>query len=246
MVTEDVKPGSPDPISLTEPPALIVHDLTASYDRAQVLHGLSFSVGRGEAVALLGRNGAGKSTCLKALMGLVRRTGRIVADGADLSRFDTPRIARAGLGYVPEERRIFAELTVMENLEVGRRAARPGFTPWTTERLFDLFPNLARMRDRPGGRMSGGEQQMLALARTLIGNPSTLLLDEPSEGLSPLLVEELAGVLFSLRREGLSLLLSEQNFRFAEFLCTRCYVLARGSFVFSGGFSDLHVPVLGI
>lgn len=219
--------------------ALDVRDLNAFYDRAQVLQDVTLSVRRGEAVALLGRNGAGKSTSLRAMMGLVRRTGRICVDGRDLSGLDTPRIARAGLGYVPEERRIFTDLTVMENLEVGRRAPRPGLAPWTVERLFELFPNLAEMRGRLGGRMSGGEQQMLALARTLMGNPSVLLLDEPSEGLAPLIVEQMARAILALKAEGLSLLLSEQNFHFARLLCTRCYGLSGGRVVYCGLLEEL-------
>ena len=218
---------------------LDIQDLQAFYDRAQILHGLSLRVGRGEAVALLGRNGDGKSTTLRAMMGLVRRSGVIRLDGQDLSRLTTPQIARAGLGYVPEDRRIFADLTVMENLEVGRRPPRPGLPPWSVERLFALFPNLAEMRNRPGGRMSGGEQQMLALARTLMGNPCVLLLDEPSEGLAPLIVEQMARAILALKGEGLSLLLSEQNFHFARLLCTRAYGIASGRLVFSGSLDDL-------
>jgi branched-chain amino acid transport system ATP-binding protein len=165
---------------------LEVSDLHAHYGRAHILHGVSLSVREGEVLALLGRNGAGKSTTMKAIMGVVRPTSGVVRlDGRELAGRESFEIARAGLGYVPEERRIFTELTVAENLEVGRKAASEGRAAWTPERLFDLFPSLGTMRTRAGGRMSGGEQQMLTIARTLMGNPRLLLLDEPSEGLAP-------------------------------------------------------------
>lgn len=220
---------------------LRVEHLNAWYGAAHIVHDLGFSIAAGEAVALLGRNGAGKSTTLRALMGLVpHRTGTIVLEGRDVSKLETHDLARAGLGYVPEERRIFTDLTVMENLEVGRRPPRPGHAPWTPERLFALFPNLAEMRSRPGGRMSGGEQQMLTLARTLMGNPTLLLLDEPSEGLAPRILEQMALAVRALKTEGLSILLSEQNFRFAGLICERAYVIARGRMVFEGSFAELE------
>ncbi len=220
---------------------LRVSDLNAWYGAAHIVRDASFTIGDGEAVALLGRNGAGKSTTLRALMGLVpRRSGTILLDGRDVSRLETHDLARAGLGYVPEERRIFTDLTVMENLEVGRRPPRPGHAAWTPERLFALFPNLAEMRHRRGGRMSGGEQQMLTLARTLMGNPALLLLDEPSEGLAPRILEQMALAVKALKGEGLSILLCEQNFRFAGLICERAYVMARGRLVFDGPFRDLE------
>src|SRR5699024_4257267 len=158
--------------------------------RAQVLFGLALHAREGEVVALVGRNGAGKSTTMKAIMGLLSEVrGRRQFAGQDVSGWPSHRISRAGLGYVPEERRIFTELTVEENLEVGRQPARAGAPQWTPERLFDLFPNLRELRRRPGGQMSGGEQQMLSIARTLMGNPSAILLDEPSEGLAPVILE---------------------------------------------------------
>lgn len=208
---------------------LEVTQLHAHYGRAHILHGLSFHVGEGEVVCLLGRNGAGKSTSLKAVMGLLRpSTGRVRFRGQELAGKPPHAIARSGLGYVPEERRIFAELTVLENLEVGRRPAAPGLRPWTVERLFELFPSLAALRHRPGGRMSGGEQQMLTIARTLMGNPSLLLLDEPSEGLAPVVVERIAATLQALKAEGLSILLSEQNLAFAGAVADRAYILETG------------------
>lgn len=224
----------------TEPPMLEVEGLDARYGAAQALFGVSLRVGRGEVVALVGRNGAGKSTTLRSVMGLVdRRAGTIRFEGRDIGALPTHAIARLGLGYVPEDRRIFADLTVDENLEAGRRPPRPGATAWTPERLFELFPNLAGMRRRPGGRMSGGEQQMLTLARTLMGNPSLVLLDEPSEGLAPRVVEQIALSLAALKREGLSLLLSEQNLSFASLLADRAYVMETGRVRWEGTMAAL-------
>jgi branched-chain amino acid transport system ATP-binding protein len=208
--------------------------LCAWYGAAQILFDVGLQVRRGEVVALMGRNGAGKSTTLKALMGmLARRSGAVSFMGRDISRAETHTIARAGLGFVPEDRRIFSDLTVLENLEVGRQPARhwpdgsaaPG---WTPEALFTLFPNLGEMPNRPGGRMSGGEQQMLTVARTLMGNPLLVLLDEPSEGVAPLIVEQMARMITALKAQGVSILLSEQNMHFAEWVCDRAYVLEKG------------------
>lgn len=214
---------------------LEVVDLVGGYGRARILQGLSFRVGAGELVMLLGRNGAGKSTTLKTIMGLLRAEGGgIRFAGREITGWEPHRIARAGLGYVPEERRIFADLTVMENLEVGRQAPREGLPPWTPERLFALFPNLGRMRDRPGGRMSGGEQQMLTIARTLMGNPRLLLLDEPGEGLAPVIVEQMAQAVLRLKAEGLTILLAEQNPHFARGVADRAVVLEKGRAVWSG------------
>lgn len=209
------------------------------YGRAHILAGLSLVVGRGEVVVLLGRNGAGKSTTMKAVMGLVPPArGTIEFEGTRIERLDTHRIARLGLGYVPEDRRIFAGLTVMENLEVGRRAAGEG-SAWTPERLFDLFPNLGRMRDRPGGQMSGGEQQMLTIARTLMGNPKLVLLDEPSEGLAPVVVEQMARTVRTLKGEGLAVLLSEQNLHFARDVADRAYIIEKGRIRYEGAIAAL-------
>ena len=193
-------------------PYLSLHGVNAHYGRAHILFDVDLDVRRGEVMALLGRNGAGKSTTMKTIIGMVRATSGRIEFGADrIEREPIYRISRRGLGYVPEERRIFSDLTVLENLAVARRPARDGARPWTTERLFAVFPNLAEARNRMGGGMSGGEQQMLAIARTLMGNPSCLLLDEPSEGLSPKIVEHLAETIVALRREQLTILLSEQN-----------------------------------
>ncbi len=219
---------------------LELRDLDASYGRAQILSGVSLDVAAGEVVALLGRNGAGKSTTLKAILGLVPPTrGRIVFDGADIVGLAPYRIARLGLGYVPEERRIFTDLTVRENLEVARREPRDGFAPWTHARLFKLFPNLETLIDRPGGRMSGGEQQMLAVARTLMGNPKMLLLDEPSEGLAPLIVEQMEAAIAALKQEGLAVLLCEQNLHFARRLADRTVILEKGQVRYTGTMAAL-------
>ena len=201
----------------------------AWYGRAHILHGVSFSVGHGEVVALMGRNGAGKSTTMKTVMGLVSQPqGSIRFEGKEIAGREPFAIARLGIGYVPEDRRVFSELTVMDNLEVGRQPPRTGAPHWTPERLFDLFPNLGRMRDRPGGAMSGGEQQMLTIARTLMGNPRLLLLDEPSEGLAPVIVEAMAQTIRVLKGEGLSVLLSEQNLHFAGSIADRAVIIEKG------------------
>src|SRR4051812_39180030 len=218
-------------------PLLEIEGLDAFYGRAQVLFDLSLRLGPGEVVALMGRNGAGKSTTLKAIMGLVERRARRAAfAGAPIGRLAPYRIARLGLGYVPEDRRIFTGLTVAENLEVGRRPPRAGsgsgsaprITPWTPERLFRIFPNLGEMRGRLGSQMSGGEQQMLAIARTLMGNPRAILLDEPSEGLAPVIVALMAEAVLALKREGVAVLLSEQNLGFAAAVADRAVVIERG------------------
>ncbi|WP_119167864.1 ABC transporter ATP-binding protein [Algihabitans albus] len=221
-------------------PALTVDGLNAFYGRAHILFDVSLSVGKGEVVALLGRNGAGKSTTLKSIVGLVSDArGKRNLNGLDISGQPSYRISQAGLGYVPEERRIFTNLTVMENLEVGRQPPREGAPEWTPERLFELFPNLAEMRDRPGGRMSGGEQQMLTIARSLMGNPDTILLDEPSEGLAPVIVEQMARTITKLKHEGLTVLLSEQNLFFARALSDRAYVIESGRIRYQGSMTEL-------
>jgi branched-chain amino acid transport system ATP-binding protein len=218
---------------------LDVRALDAWYGRAQILFEMTLSVAPHQVVALVGRNGAGKSTTMRAVMGLTtRRAGALTFDGADISHEASYEIARRGLGYVPEDRRVFTDLTVEENLEVGRRPPREGAPTWTPERLYALFPNLGEMRKRPGGRMSGGEQQMLTIARTLMGNPSLVLLDEPSEGLAPKIVEDMAAALLELKREGLALLVSEQNLHFARLIADRVVIVEKGRAVFEGALSD--------
>jgi branched-chain amino acid transport system ATP-binding protein len=227
---------------------LEVERLKAWYGAAQVLFEPSFHVGRGEVVALMGRNGAGKSTTLKALMALLpQRSGRIRFLGEDISALKPFEIARRGLGFVPEDRRIFSDLTVTENLDVGRQPVRHldgrRAPSWTMEKLFTIFPNLRGMPDRRGAHMSGGEQQMLTVARTLMGNPLLVLLDEPSEGVAPVIVEQMANAIVELKKEGLSVVLSEQNIHFAELVCDRAYVLEKGQLQWHGRMADLATDV---
>lgn len=225
---------------------LSVSGLNTWYGAAQILFDLNFDVRRGEVVALMGRNGAGKSTTLKSIMGLpARRSGTVVFNGHDISRAKPYDIARRGLGYTPEDRRIFVDLTVAENLDIGRQPPRhfPDGVPaphWTPERLFKLFPNLGEMTARPGGQMSGGEQQMLTVARTLMGNPLLVLLDEPSEGVAPIIVEQMADTIIELKREGLAILLSEQNMQFSRYVSDRAYVLEKGQIRWHGSMRELE------
>ena len=224
---------------------LSAEGLCAWYGAAQILFDVDLEVRRGEVVALMGRNGAGKSTTIKTLMGLLdKRAGRVRFMERDISRLATYRIASLGLGFVPEDRRIFTDLTVLENLAVGRQPARHwpdgALAPeWDVERLFELFPNLAQMPQRLGGKMSGGEQQMLTVARTLMGNPYLVLLDEPSEGVAPIIVEQMVQMILALKSQGVSILLSEQNVHFARLVCDRVYVLEKGHVRFSGTFAEL-------
>jgi branched-chain amino acid transport system ATP-binding protein len=219
-------------------PLLKVHQLNAWYGRAHILFDVSFEVGPGEVVALMGRNGAGKSTTMKAIMNLLpRKSGEIAFMGEEIGAWQAYRIARAGLGYVPEDRRVFGDLTVMENLNTGRQLPREGAPIWTPDKLFRVFPNLGEMRERRASRMSGGEQQMLTVSRTLMGNPRVVLLDEPSEGVAPVIVDQMADMILELKREGLSILLSEQNLHFAERVSDRVYVLEKGQVRHTGTMS---------
>lgn len=212
---------------------LEVRDLHTSYRLSRVLFGVSIEVAAGECISLLGRNGVGKTTTLRSIIGLTPPSaGRIVWKGVDITGWPPYRVARAGIGFVPEDRRIFADLTVWENLDVARRGGQEG--GWTLERVFDLFPALRELTGRQGGFLSGGEQQMLTIARTLMGNPGLLLLDEPSEGLAPLIVDHLRAQIGRLKREGLTILLAEQNVEFSLALADRVYVLEKGSIRFTG------------
>jgi branched-chain amino acid transport system ATP-binding protein len=211
--------------------ALEADAIHAFYGKSHILHGVSLEVREGEIVALLGRNGAGKTTTLRALIGLNRpRPGRVVLFGEDVTGFPPYRIAAMGVGYVPEGRRIFANLTVDENLLVPLE--RQG--PWTVRRVYDAFPRLAERRTNKGGQLSGGEQEMLSIARALILNPRLLMLDEPSQGLAPLIVEDVFKIIVAARREGLSVLLVEQNVRAAVEIADRAYVLDDGRIVYEG------------
>ena len=219
--------------------------VNAWYGAAHILFDVDLHVQRGEVVALMGRNGAGKSTTLKTLMGMLpKRKGTIAFMGKDVSKAEPHDVARRGLGYVPEDRRVFGDLTVMENLEVGKQPPRAwadgsAAPVWTPEKLFKLFPNLGEMPDRPGGRMSGGEQQMLTVARTLMGNPYLVLLDEPSEGVAPVIVEQMAQMILELKAQGVSILLSEQNMHFAELVSDRAYVLEKGQIRYQASMAEL-------
>ena len=230
---------------MNEEALLEVSGLAAWYGAAQILFDVGLRVCRGEVVALMGRNGAGKSTTLKTIMGMVpRRRGRLSFMGRDISRSEPHDVASRGLGFVPEDRRIFTDLTVTENLEVGRQPARRwpdgvAAPTWSPERLYRLFPNLGEMPHRLGGRMSGGEQQMLTVARTLMGNPFLVLLDEPSEGVAPVIVEEMARMIVELKAQGVSILLSEQNMHFAELVSDRAYVLEKGQIRYEGSMEEL-------
>ena len=224
---------------------LAVEGLRAWYGAAQILFDLSFEVASGEVVALMGRNGAGKTTTLRALMGLMaQRSGTIRFLGEDISRLKPFEIARRGVGYVPEDRRIFSDLTVLENLDIGRQPPRLGRDGQAVAAVQAAdqplrADNLATMPNRRGANMSGGEQQMLTVARTLMGNPLLVLLDEPSEGVAPVIVEEMADTIIGLKKEGLSVLLSEQNIHFAEIVCDRVYVLEKGQIQWTGPMTDL-------
>jgi branched-chain amino acid transport system ATP-binding protein len=227
-------------MTIASEPLLSVSALNAFYGRAHILFDVALEVGRGEVVALMGRNGAGKSTTMKAVMGMLPKTrGQVSFMGRDISRLAPYQIARLGMGFVPEDRRVFPDLSVLENLDVGRQAERAGAPSWTPEKLFGLFPNLGEMPHRPGGQMSGGEQQMLTVSRTLMGNPYLVLLDEPSEGVAPVIVEQMANMILELKREGLSILLSEQNMHFAELVSDRAYVLEKGQIRFAGSIREL-------
>jgi branched-chain amino acid transport system ATP-binding protein len=211
--------------------SLVVEEVYTFYGLSQVLFGVSLEVAPGECVCLLGRNGVGKTTTMRSIMGLTPpRRGRVVWKGRDITGEASYRIAQAGIGFVPEDRRIFADLTVWENLDVASR----GRGGWTVARVFDLFPMLSELVDRQGGFLSGGEQQMLTIARTLMGNPELLLLDEPSEGLAPLVVEHLKQQIARLKAEGLTILLAEQNVGFCLELADRVYVLEKGQIRYQG------------
>ena len=213
---------------------LEIEEIHTAYGLSRVLFGISLAVNQGECVCLLGRNGVGKTTTMRSVMGLTPpRAGRIRFKSRDITGWPPYRIARAGIGFVPEDRRIFAELSVWENLDVARRAAaRPG--RWTIDAVFELFPVLAALRERQGGYLSGGEQQMLTIARTLMGNPELLLLDEPSEGLAPLVVETLRAKIGELKAQGLTILLAEQGVEFSLALADRVCVLEKGAARFTG------------
>ncbi len=221
---------------------LELRQVHAYYGRSHVLYGVDLAARAGEVVSLLGRNGAGKSTTLKSIVGLVDVTGGDILyegryEGRSLRGLRAHEISRLGIGFVPEDRRIFGDLTVVENLRVGER--RGG--AWTVEHVFGLFPGLRRLAGQRGGNLSGGEQQMLTIARTLMTDPRLLLLDEPSEGLAPVVVRALAESITALKSRGLTILLSEQNVKFARRLADRAYIIEKGQIKFEGSFGRLDV-----
>lgn len=220
---------------------LKVDNLGVSYGISQVLHGVSISVQRGELISLVGRNGVGKSTTMRGIMGLTPpKSGSVLWKGREIAGREPHRNALDGLGYVPEDRRIFSSLSVWENLDVARLPARDGAAGWNEERVFDFFPDLKTFRDRPGGLLSGGQQQMLTIGRTLMGNPELLLLDEPSEGIAPIVVANIEKKIRELKAAGLSIVLAEQNLDFVLALSDRCYVLEKGQVVFCGTADELR------
>jgi branched-chain amino acid transport system ATP-binding protein len=217
---------------------LQVKNINTFYGKSHILHGISLDVNRGELVSLLGRNGAGKTTTLRSIIGLTSpRSGNILYEGADITEKKPFEICRAGIGYVPEDRRIFATLTVVENLNIAIQKGRQ--QQWDHERIFALFPNLAERKNHRGKELSGGEQQMLSIARALMGNPSLLLLDEPTEGLAPLVIEELIHVVGRIKNEGVTVLLVEQNVESTFKVADRHYILEQGKVVYSGSNDEL-------
>ena len=220
---------------------LEVKNINSFYGKAHILHDLSFTIGKGDVVALLGRNGAGKTTTMKSIMQLVSpKTGSMAFCGKEIVGKAPHQVAKLWLGYVPEERRIFTDLTILENLEVGRQPPRENAPTWTTDILFELFPNLHERRNNRGKALSGGEQQMLTIARTLMGNPTLLLLDEPSEGIAPVIVEQMANMILKIKYEGLTVLISEQNLHFAKLVADRAIIVESGEKRFDGSFDELN------
>jgi branched-chain amino acid transport system ATP-binding protein len=218
---------------------LEVRDLVTAYGLSVVIHGVSLEIEAGEIVCLLGRNGAGKTTTLRSIMGLTPpRSGRLAFKGREIRGRQPFEVARLGIGYVPDDRRIFGDLTVEENLEIVRRVTRRDGR-WTTQGVYQLFPVLRELRANPGSGLSGGEQKMLALGRALMGNPTLLILDEPSEGLSPLMVRTLVQAIHQIRSEGVTLLLADQNLKFARRVADRGYIIEKGSIRYAGRLEEL-------
>lgn len=218
-----------------------VRNLHAHYGKSHILHGVTFDMARGEMVAMLGRNGSGRSTAMKAIMGVLRPTsGQVALNGTDLAGAPSHRINRAGIAYVPEERLVFDSVTVEENLLIGMAANSSGRKSWRQEDMFAYFPRLKERRNVKAGSISGGEQQMLTLCRSLMGNPELLLIDEPTEGLAPKIVEHLADVIADINRQGVGAILVEQKMTVAMRLCKRCVVMGHGSIVFDGTPDDLR------
>jgi len=219
---------------------LKLESINTFYGKAQIIFDLNLEARAGEVTVLLGRNGAGKTTTFKSIMGLVKMvSGKTIFNHTRIEHLPPHRICRAGLGYVPEDRRIFSRLSIMENLEVARQPSRKGLQPWTPERLFELFPNLGEKPGQCGANLSGGEQQMLTIARTLMGNPQLVILDEPSEGLAPVILAELAKTVGKLKKEGVPVLMAEQNLKFAQTVGDRAYIIEQGRMRHESAISDL-------
>ena len=222
-------------------PLLSLHGVHAHYGKSHILHGIDLSIGQGEVVSLLGRNGAGRSTTMKSIMGLVDVTGgRIAIEGRDITNKRPFEIARAGVGFVPEEREVFANLTVDENLRMGEQPKRDDAPYWTVAQMFDYFPRLKERINTRAGNLSGGEQQMLTMCRSLLGNPKVMLIDEPTEGLAPKIVEVIADVIRDIHKRGVSVVLVEQKLTIALKVSTRVSVMGHGRIVFEGPPAQLH------
>ena len=220
---------------------LRVEDVDVFYGASQILFGVSFGVEKGQSLALLGRNGAGKSTTMKAIIGIApARRGRVSVRGTPMQKFTPDRIAREGVGFVPEDRQIFPEHSVEDNLKIAIKSGVGGRVDWTLEKIYDVFPILASMRGRMGGRLSGGEQQMLTIARTLMGNPDVVLLDEPSEGLAPIIVEKIGELIQRLRDMGTTLIVAEQNMHFCLDIASHAAVIDKGHIVYRGSIDELR------
>ena len=220
---------------------LRVDEIDVFYGASQILFGVSFEVEKGQSLALLGRNGAGKSTTMKAIIGIApARRGRVSVRGTPVQKFTPDRIAREGVGFVPEDRQIFPEHSVEDNLKIAIKPGVGGRIDWTLEKIYDVFPILASMRGRMGGRLSGGEQQMLTIARTLMGNPDVVLLDEPSEGLAPIIVEKIGELIQRLRDMGTTLIVAEQNMHFCLDIASHVAVIDKGHIVYRGSIDELR------
>ena len=227
------------PDAAVAPPMLEVHDLHAYYGKSHILHGVHLRVGKGEIVSLLGRNGVGRSTTVKAIMGMVDCTGDVVFRGEQMVGLKTYEIAHKGLGYVPENRDIFPTLTVRQNLVLGEKR-RKATSRWSMDDMFQLFPRLRERADTEAGVLSGGEQQMLTLCRTLMGDPELVMIDEPTEGLAPKIVEQVANLFQEIRKRGVSILLVEQKLAIALDISERLYVMGHGAIVFEGAPRDVR------
>ena len=222
-------------------PQLEIKEIHASYDMSHVLFGVSFNVEAGQCVSLIGRNGVGKTTTMRSIIGLTpAHEGQIIFEGTDITRFPTHKIAKLGIAFVPEERHIFPELSVWENLDIARRQPLNGGAAWSEEEVYELFPDLEEIRERLGGVLSGGQQQMLTVARSLMGNPRLLILDEPSEGLAPKVVETLRERVTRLKDGGMSILLAEQNLKFVLSLSDQCHIMEKGQIKYSGSPQELR------